>query len=220
MSNTIYARLFYQADEEVLETGSWYFDISPLAPLDIEASQQLAQEIADAAQANWSTIFAKDVMLWGVDVEIPNQTATAIGPYRFSVAKSFASTALLRHLPDSVVVRATFGGENTDNEPVRGGQRWSGIPTDKVDCNVIAVNYLTQFKDFVDAVFKPEWVLSGGERFLRVVLHKPLTVDNEIVPVPNTDIPPRVTTRQDRVMNKPNRGKKKPVENGNGNGPT
>lgn len=216
MSNLIYARLFYQSDEEVLETGATYFDLSVPAAIDLQASQQLANEIADAAQTDWSSIFAKDVMLWGVQVEVPNQTATTIGPYRYQTVRSFASVALLRHLPDSVVIRATFGGMNTDNEPVRGGQRWSGFPTDKVDCNVIATNFLTQFGDFVDAVFKPEWVLSGGERFTRVVLSKPNTINEEIVPVADTDIPPRVTTRQDRVMNKPNRGRKKPEENGNG----
>lgn len=202
MSNTAYVRLYYQSHEEVLETGVWYVNTTGGAPINPTVHQELSREVRDAVNANWIALMAKDTVAWAVAVEVPKQDDGINGPYRFISSLALESTSLVEALPDSVIQRATFVGTSTLDDPVRGGLRLSGVKKSVVDCNVIDNAHLITLKDFVDAVFKAQWTLSGGEDFIRVVKHKKAGSPVQFVPVPTVEYPPRVTTRIDRVLNR------------------
>jgi hypothetical protein len=114
----------------------------------------------------------------------------------------FESVALTEPMPDAATQRVTLEGTNTNLEPVRGGIRLAGIYKNGVDCNTLTAVQIARLILWFNDVFKPTWVLSGGENFVRVVKSTHEFQTTEYVPCPDASVSPRVVTRQDRVLNK------------------
>lgn len=202
MPNTAYIRLFYQACEEVLETGVWYVQTTGGLVIDPITHRDLAREVRDAAAGGWTAFAAKGTTFWGASVEVPKQEGSDNGPFRFMANACFKSVALVDPMPDAVTQRVTLEGTNTSGDPVRGGVRLCCIPSAGVDCNTLTAGQLTALQTFFDLVFPAIWSLSGGENFTRVVKSTHEFETTEFVPAPDRVVHARVVTRQDRVLNK------------------
>ncbi|GAG85461.1 unnamed protein product, partial [marine sediment metagenome] len=158
--------------------------------------------LRDAVNTEWTGFAAKGCTAWGIAVEVPLQDGGDFGPYRFMAAACKVSTAIMDPLPDSVTQRVTLEGVNSNLDPVRGGIRMPCIPKSAVDCNTLTQGQVDSLTDFFNAVFKPVWVVSGGKVFVRAIKSTHEFEETEYVGAPSITVSPRVTTRQDRVLNK------------------
>ena len=202
MAHELELTTFYQGLEEVLQFSVMYVDTSVAPEIDIELMIELAQEVAANLQAEWDQIFAAGVVLWAVRVSVPRQVASTIGPFQFWWNVNYTSAALAPPMPDAVTQNINIEGVNTDDEPVVGGIRLSGVPNNDVDCSVLSEDQITNLETFMNDTLPPVITLSGGETFTRVIKHKPFTIDEELVIADQTSVPTRSGSRIDRVLNR------------------
>jgi len=203
MSNSAFVRLIYQANEEVLETGVWYFNLEADPLIDPDSHIDFCNDVAQAAVTNWTSTWGDRSRFWGCSVEVPIQPDGINGPYRFMRSEGHLNEGGGDMGADLAIARITIRGLNALLKPVEGGIRMSGAAQTDLDCNTWDQQFLDVFGAWFDVVFPRLHTVTSGATFQQVIKHKaegqPFP---EYVPVTSSTVQPRVTTRQDRVLNK------------------
>lgn len=210
MPNKAFVRLYYAQNEEVLETGAWYSNNISGLTIDPFPHQLLAEDVFADVAAN-DDIFPESWKCLACEVSVPKTEALPYGPFRYIYTSYTFSNAVVASIGDLATAIVKFSGSNDDQQPVTGGLRISGIPTDTVDCNTLTSAFVTQLETFVDAVFPANRSTSDGTDWVRVI--KSTTGGGGaggFWNAPNRSISPLVGTRLDRVANR-TQGKSCPV---------
>lgn len=221
MANVCFVRLYYQAAEEILETGVHYRNDLSSDPQAIPENHQDLANLVESRLSNLDDTVGNDFIAWAVGVEVPFTNGVG-GPYRFIRASSLAlSSGLEASMPDAATYNIQIKGTDIEGKPVTGGLRLSGVPRNKIDCNTLDSQAVTDLEAAIDLVFPPSVQLSGNVTFTRIILRDiPGAGVLNQVDAPTTIVTNRVGSRIDRVFNKPNTGRKKPENNGGPPDPT
>lgn len=195
-----YVRIHYKNHEEVLETGVWYFRVGAGTTVNTLDVRDLAQAVADTF-ANASLIFGAGVILYGVEVNVPEQGAAA-GPFTFMVNLRQEVTLGVDAYGDIYTYNIAISGVDGSGKAVKGGMRLAGVKGDKVDCNVLDDATATLVEQGLDAIFPETINLSGGQTYLRVVRTKVGTPEEDVVSAPTLKCSSRIGIRSDRVLNR------------------
>lgn len=195
-----YVRLHYKNHEEVLETGVWYFNNNAGPTINTMAIMDLAQSVADNL-SNVSLIFGAGAIIYGVEVNVPEQTGQA-GPFTYMVNVRSEVTLGVDAYGDYYTYNIAISGLDGNGKAVKGGMRLAGVKGDKVDCNVLDDAAAGLVENGLDAIFPAIISLSGGQTFIRVVRTKVGTPEEDVVSAPTLKCSTRIGVRSDRVLNR------------------
>ncbi len=194
-------QLRYQNDEEILDTGIYYYNFGSginVFPDDlVDLSGQIATGLSDA----FDETMGDEFQVWAVDVSTRwNGTA---GPARYINRVNFnvGLGSFGPSIMDSVLVNIQLRGENAEEEPVTGGMRLSGIPASVVEGNNLSNNWASELETTLNVLF-PQNISVNGVNFTRAIRHKKTGQEEEFVHATSLTVQRRVGSRLDRVGNR------------------
>lgn len=195
-----YVRIHYKNHEEVLETGVWYFRNAAGATVNTMDVRDFAQFFVDNF-ANATLIFGAGVILYGVEVNVPEQSNGA-GPFTYMVNLRQEVTLGVDAYGDYYTYNIAISGADGGGKVVTGGMRLAGVKGDTVDCNVLEDATVALVEQGLNAIFPPTVGLSGGQTYVRVVRSKVGTPEEDVVSAPTLACSTRIGIRSDRVLNR------------------
>lgn len=197
----------YRALEEVLTAGFDYWQEVAVASA-TDTVQEGCRQLAITMRGLWTpnVTFCRHQYL---GCEVQSEALGNQGPGRYWAIENI-QLGTVEAITDILTLVLTAEGTRSNGKRVRANTQISLVPGTQIMCNGLEESFYDDTETALGLVF-PAVVSVGSEgNFTRAALSKPVGSTEEVVTVGNLQLSALFGSRIDRVINRDNRGSKRP----------